>query len=61
MNNTIVWHKVTDGDLPNNLHYVWTNVGDNKIRWLSNDGSEKLNVYAWKEIVFPKEVKENEN
>ena len=35
--------------------------GDNKIRWWSNDRSEKLNVYAWKEIVLPKEVKENEN
>ena len=32
--------------------------GDNKIRWWSSDGSEKLNVYAWKEItppVLPKE------
>ena len=24
--------------------------GDNKIRWWSSDRSEKLNVYAWKEI-----------
>ena len=24
--------------------------GDNKIRWWSSDGSEKLKVYAWKEI-----------
>ena len=30
--------------------------GDNKIRWRSNDRSEKLNVYAWKEITPPKEV-----
>ena len=21
------WHKVADGDLPNDCHYVWTNVG----------------------------------
>lgn len=35
--------------------------GDNKIRWWSGDRSEKLNVYAWKEIVPPKEIKENEN
>ena len=21
------WHKVADGDLPNNYRYVWTNVG----------------------------------
>ena len=31
--------------------------GDNKIRWWSSDRSEKLNVYAWKEIVPPKENK----
>ena len=35
--------------------------GDNKIRWWSSNRSEKLNVYAWKEITPPKEVKENEN
>ena len=35
--------------------------GDNKIRWWSSNRSEKLNVYAWKEIVFPEEIKENEN
>ena len=28
--------------------------GDNKIRWWSNDRSEKLKVYAWKEITPPK-------
>lgn len=32
--------------------------GDNKIRWWSGDRSEKLNVYAWKEITPPKEIKE---
>ena len=32
--------------------------GDNKIRWWSSDRSEKLKVYAWKEIVLPKEVEE---
>ena len=32
--------------------------GDNKIRWWSSNRSEKLNVYAWKEIVLPKEIKE---
>ena len=35
--------------------------GDNKIRWWSSDRSEKLKVYAWKEITPPKEIKENEN
>ena len=32
--------------------------GDNKIRWWSSNRSEKLNVYAWKEITPPKEIKE---
>ena len=32
--------------------------GDNKIRWWSSDRSEKLKVYAWKEIVLPKEIEE---
>ena len=35
--------------------------GDNKIRWWSSNRSEKLNVYAWKEITPPKGGKENEN
>ena len=30
--------------------------GDNKVRWWASDRSEKLNVYAWKEITPPKEV-----
>ena len=34
--------------------------GDNKIRWWSGDRSEKLKVYAWKEITPPKEIKEND-
>ena len=32
--------------------------GDNKIRWWSSNRSEELKVYAWKEIVLPKEVEE---
>ena len=32
--------------------------GDNKIRWWSSNRSEELNVYAWKEIVLPKEIEE---
>lgn len=34
--------------------------GDNKIRWWSSDRSEELEVYAWKEIVLPEELKEND-
>lgn len=33
---------------------------DNKIRWWSNDRSEELKVYAWKEITLPKEIKQND-
>ena len=32
--------------------------GDNKIRWWSSNRSEELNVYAWKEIILPKEIEE---
>ena len=32
--------------------------GDNKIRWWSSNRSEELKVYAWKEIVLPKEIEE---
>ena len=32
--------------------------GDNKIRWWSSNRSKELNVYAWKEIVLPKEIEE---
>ena len=32
--------------------------GDNKIRWWSSNRSEKLKVYAWKEITPPKEIEE---
>ena len=35
--------------------------GDTKIRWWASNRPEELEVYAWKEIVFPEEVKENEN
>ena len=35
--------------------------GDTKIRWWASNRPEELEVYAWREIVFPKEVKENEN
>ena len=35
--------------------------GDNKIRWWSSNRPEELKVYAWRGIVFPEEVKENEN
>ena len=34
--------------------------GDDKIRWWSSNRSEELEVYAWKEIELPKEIKEND-
>ena len=34
--------------------------GDNKARWWSNNKTEELHVIAWKAIVLPEEVKEND-
>ena len=49
MGNAIVWHKVADGDLPDNCRYVWTNVGagyhDDDGWW--DDCGRLQNVIAW--------------
>ena len=53
--NVLCYCKVVDVKFYSTGHTV---IGrDNKIRWWSSDRSEKLNVYAWKEITPPKEVK----
>lgn len=65
------WHYPSKGEYPkeceNVLCYCKVDVcsightiigGDNKIRWWSSNRSEELKVYAWKEIVLPKEIKE---
>ena len=48
------WHKVADGDLPDNCRYVWTNVGagyhDNDGWW--DDFGRLQNVIAWCEPKF---------
>ena len=48
------WHKVADGDLPNNYRYVWTNEGagyhDDDGWW--NDFGRLQNVVAWCEPKF---------
>ena len=48
------WHKVADGDLPDNCRYVWTNVGagyhDNDGWW--DDCGRLQNVIAWCEPKF---------
>ena len=48
------WHKVADGDLPDNCRYVWTNVGagyhDNDGWW--DDYGRIQNVIAWCEPKF---------
>lgn len=48
------WHKVADGDLPDNLRYVWTNVGagyhDDDDWW--DDFGRLQNVIAWCEPKF---------
>ena len=57
--NVLCYCKVYDVKFYSTGHTV---IGrDNKIRWWSSDRSEKLKVYAWKEITPPKEIKENEN
>ena len=54
MTYTIVWHKVADGDLPNDARYVWTNVGagyhDYDGWW--DDFGRLQNVIAWCEPKF---------
>lgn len=57
--NVLCYCKVVDVKFYNVGHTIIG--GDNKIRWWSSDRSEKLRVYAWKEITPPKEIKENEN
>ena len=48
------WHKVADGDLPNNYRYVWTNEGagyhDDDGWW--DDFGRLQNVVAWCEPKF---------
>ena len=48
------WHKVADGDFPDNCRYVWTNVGagyhDNDGWW--DDFGRLQNVIAWCEPKF---------
>ena len=49
------WHKVADGDLPDNYRYVWTNVGagyyDDDDGW-RDDFGRLLGVIAWCEPEF---------
>lgn len=68
------WHYPSKGEYPKECEDVWcyckgTEIkfcsightiigGDNKIRWWSSNRSEELKVYAWKEIIPPKEIKE---
>ena len=48
------WHKVADGDFPDNCRYVWTNVGagyhDDDGWW--DDFGRLQNVIAWCEPKF---------
>lgn len=51
----VKWHKVADGDLPNDYRYVWTNVGagyyDDDDGW-RDDFGRLLGVIAWCEPKF---------
>ena len=55
--NVLCYCKVVDVEFYSIGHTIIG--GDNKIRWWSSNRSEELNVYAWKEIVLPKEIEEN--
>ena len=57
--NVLCYCKIVDVEFYSIGHTVIG--GDTKIRWWSSNRSEELNVYAWKEITTPKEIKENEN
>ena len=54
--NVLCYCKVVDVEFYSIGHTIIG--GDNKIRWWSSNKSEELNVYAWKEIVLPKEIEE---
>lgn len=53
--STNKWHKVADGDLPNDYRYVWTNVGagyyDDDDGW-RDDFGRLFGVIAWCEPKF---------
>lgn len=56
--NGMQWHKATDGDLPNNVRYVWTNVGSG---YHDDDGwwdayGRLQGVVAWCEPKFEEET-----
>ena len=54
--NVLCYCKVVDVEFYSIGHTIIG--GNNKIRWWSSNRSEELNVYAWKEIVLPKEIEE---
>ena len=56
--NALCYCKVVDVEFYSIGHTIIG--GDDKIRWWSSNRSEELNVYAWKEIELPKELKEND-
>lgn len=64
------WHYVKDGDLPRQYAHTRFSIyvlANNK-KWVYYDFSsdkwfcvnKEVNVIAWKEIVFPKEIEEND-
>lgn len=67
------WNYPSKGEYPEECENVWCYCkglgfkfccvghtivgGDNKVRWWANNKTEELRVIAWKEIVLPKETK----
>ena len=65
------WHYVKDGDLPRQYEHTCFSIDvlANNKKWVYYEfssgkwfcGNKEVNVIAWKEIVLPKEIKENES
>ena len=63
------WHNVKDGN-PNNENDILCQISKDEVvvgyyhtvakRYITIDGQDLYNVIAWKEIVPPKEIKEND-
>ena len=63
------WHYVKDGN-PNNENGILCQISKDEVvvgyyhtvakRYITIDGQDLYNVIAWKEIVLPKEIKEND-
>ena len=64
------WHYVKNGDLPRQYEHTCFSIDvlANNKKWVYYEfssgkwfcGNKEVNVYAWREIELPKEIKEND-